>query len=279
MTKTIEAMTLWILLLLPLSIFSSEPSDLMLDSEKQPTEKSPFLASTPTNIIADALCAERLAAQRLKWTDELRRGYDSFLEGSGHNGVSISIAVACMEGYPKSPSYAKDIPALGFVETNCYAIAPLLGHTNRNVRLNVINYYQGRAREVAIHLALQEDLHKSGNFLKGRGVPGAPWIDEVLYPLVARSMFDRDLAVQSRAVTYCIRFDSEDGVKLADLARAQGTNEWAMRRWLSIYSHGLSNLVPQEMFEDVRKIYNIRKETEEREMLGIGRKDKKALKE
>lgn len=278
MTKTIEAMTLCILLLLPLSGFAAGTGDLVRDLEKQPTEKSPFLASTPTNIIADALCAERLAAQRLKWTDDLRRRYDRFIEVSVHKGGD-AMSQFCLEGEPKSPSYATYIPALGFIETNCYAIAPLLGHTNRNVRFKVINYYQGRAREVAIHLALQEDLHKSGNFLKGRGVPGAPWIDEVLYPLVARSMFDRDLAVQSRAETYCIWFDSEDGVKLADLARAQGTNEWAMRRWLSIYSHGLSNLVPQEMFEDVRKIYNIRKETEEREMLGIGRKDKKALKE
>ncbi|MBM4165029.1 MAG: hypothetical protein FJ222_11410 [Lentisphaerae bacterium] len=155
-------------------------------------------------------------------------------------------------------SFEQDMPALGFLETNCYAIAPLLGHTNEYVRRLVSDYYW-RAYRVERERASIEGRLASVDWRKcGAFCP--PWFNEVLYPLMARSMFDRSQAVQWAAYLYCIRETNEGFMKLAALARDQGTNEWAMQRWRLLYNRGMTNVIPQALFQDVRKASEAKKE-------------------
>lgn len=221
------------------------------------------MASTPTNIIADALCAERLAAQRLKWTDDLRLRYDRFLEKAIYMKGN-DMAMEYLEILdPRSFSSFEDyMPTLGCLETNCYAIAPLLVHTNEYVRTLVSKYFW-RANRVELNRAFKEGGLTSADWRKGVAF-GPPWLNEVLYPLMARSMFDRSEHVQSASILYGIRDTSEDWKKLADLARDQGTNEWAMHKWLIIYNRGITNIIPQELLHDVRQASEAKKEAFER---------------
>jgi hypothetical protein len=159
-------------------------------------------------------------------------------------------------------SFEKDMPTPGCLETNCYAIAPLLGHTNEYVRALVSDYYW-RAYRVELDRAFKEGGLTSADYRKGVAF-GPPWLNEVLYPLMARSMFDRSKQVQSVAYRYCIRDTWEDWRKLADLARAQGTNEWAMNIWMGFYEGKITNIIPQELFQDVRKASEAKKEAYER---------------
>jgi len=256
-------MIMGMLWLLPaLSGSPAEADNPMREFDKQLTGESLFMVSTPTNIIADALCAERLAAQRLKWTDDLRLRRDRFLEKAIYM-KGDDMAMMYIESLEPASfsSFEQDMPALGFLETNCYAIAPLLGHTNEYVRTLVSGYFR-RAYRVELARASKEgrlesaDRRKSGEF-------NPPWFNEVLYPLMVRSMFDRSKHVQEDGMCYCIYY-TRDWRKLADLARDQGTNEWAMNKWSMLYNSGITNIIPQELLQDVRQALEAKKEAFER---------------
>lgn len=277
MRNTMSVTILGVLLLSALSGSAADAGAPMRDWEKQPSGESPFIASTPTNIIADALCAERLAAQRLKWTDDLRRRYDRFLEKAIYmKGNDMAMEYLEILDPTSFPSFEEYIPTPGCLETNCYAIAPLLGNTNEYVRTLVSKYFR-RANRVELNRAFKEGALTSADWRKGVAF-GPPWLNDVLYPLMVRSMFDRSEDVQLNGMWYCI-FPMENWRKLADLARAQGTNEWAMAQWNRLYNNKITNLIPQELFQTVRKTSEAKKEANERMIREAFERRNKVLKE